>query len=144
MSGRTRFLFAAATLVAAAFLAGLPLAPIGLAAPEHAAYKETIPGTNVSFDMLPIPAGTFMMGSPPTEAGRDKDEGPQVKVQLAAFWMEKCETTWDLYDLYWKDEQLNKPTKQDPIPHPGYPDVLTRPTEPYSDETFGHPREGHP
>ena len=26
-------------------------------------YTETIPGTQVSFDMVPIPAGTFLMGS---------------------------------------------------------------------------------
>src|SRR5205823_4948084 len=88
--------------------AGASAATAGRAAPavEHAAYRETIPGSNISFDMVPIPAGTFMMGSPRGEADRDNDEGPQVKVQLAAFWMEKCETTWDMYDLYWKDENL--------------------------------------
>jgi formylglycine-generating enzyme required for sulfatase activity len=145
MTGRTPFLLAACLLLASA-LAIFPEPPAGRAAPtvEHAAYKETIPGSNVSFDMVPIPAGTFTMGSPDAEVGHEKDEAPQVKVQLAAFWMEKCETTWDMYDLYWKDENLQKPTKQDPIPHPGYPDILTRPTEPYSDETFGHAREGHP
>src|SRR4051794_28952208 len=53
-----------------------------------------------SFEMLPIPGGTFMMGSPESEKGRSADEGPQVKVQVGPFWMAKVETTWDLYDLY--------------------------------------------
>jgi formylglycine-generating enzyme required for sulfatase activity len=108
------------------------------------AYRTNIPGTQASYGMVPIPSGEFAMGSPETESGREKDEGPQVKVQLSAFWMMKTESSWDMYDLFWKDESLAKPTKQDAIPHPGFPDILTRPTEPYSDETFGHAREGHP
>ena len=34
------------------------------------AYKESIPGTDVSFEMVPIPAGSFLMGSPESEADR--------------------------------------------------------------------------
>jgi formylglycine-generating enzyme required for sulfatase activity len=30
-----------------------------------------------------VPAGEFLMGSPETEAGRDRDEGPQVLVQFS-------------------------------------------------------------
>ncbi len=35
-------------------------------------YVETIPGTDVKFEMIPIPGGTFEMGSPPArgEEGR--------------------------------------------------------------------------
>jgi formylglycine-generating enzyme required for sulfatase activity len=33
--------------------------------------------------MIVVPAGTFTMGSPNTEVGRDKDEGPQHKVTFA-------------------------------------------------------------
>jgi formylglycine-generating enzyme required for sulfatase activity len=33
--------------------------------------------------MIVVPAGTFTMGSPNTEEGRDKDEGPQHKVTFA-------------------------------------------------------------
>src|SRR6201999_2910024 len=39
-------------------------------------YIENIPGTDVSFEMIPIPGGEFQMGSPPKEAHRKKDEGP--------------------------------------------------------------------
>ena len=36
---------------------------------EMKAYVESIPGTDLKFDMVPIPGGTFVMGSPP-ERGR--------------------------------------------------------------------------
>src|SRR5262249_34655709 len=34
-------------------------------------------------EMIVVPAGEFMMGSPPSERGRNPDEGPQRKVTLA-------------------------------------------------------------
>src|SRR4051812_2777285 len=42
-------------------------------------YVEKIPGTDVTFQMIPIPGGEFLMGSPAGEAERSKDEGPQVR-----------------------------------------------------------------
>ena len=41
----------------------------GFAGAAAAAYTETIPNTKVTFDMVPIPTGTFTMGSE-SEAGR--------------------------------------------------------------------------
>src|SRR3954470_8669422 len=41
-------------------------------------YVEKIPGTDVTFEMIPVPGGEYLMGSPPGEANRSKDEGPQV------------------------------------------------------------------
>ncbi|MBM3839834.1 MAG: formylglycine-generating enzyme family protein, partial [Verrucomicrobia bacterium] len=41
-----------------------------------------------------IPPGTFMLGSPPEEADRGLDEGPQVKATIDhGFWMGQCEVT---------------------------------------------------
>jgi formylglycine-generating enzyme required for sulfatase activity len=37
--------------------------------------------------MVQIPAGSFLMGSPPWEAGRNSGEGPQHEVTLQDFWM---------------------------------------------------------
>jgi formylglycine-generating enzyme required for sulfatase activity len=93
--------------------------------------------------MIPIPAGTFVMGSPAGEKERGDDEGPQHPVQVGAFWMAKLETTWNLYDQYWKDEKLTEGDKRrdDPVVTS---DALTRPTPPYDDETFGHGRDGKP
>ena len=63
-------------------------------------YTEKISGTDVTFDMVPIPGGTFKMGSPAGEKGRKNDEGPQVEVKLEPFWMEKHEVTWNEYSLW--------------------------------------------
>lgn len=44
--------------------------------------------------MVPIPAGTFTMGSPPGEVGRNADEGPQTHVTLTkAFWLGRHKVT---------------------------------------------------
>jgi formylglycine-generating enzyme required for sulfatase activity len=106
-------------------------------------YTETIPGSQVKFDMLPIPGGPFEMGSPPGEKGRSPDEGPQHPVTIRPFWMGKTEVTWDEYDLYWKvEEDAQRPKSTSPRDKEA--DAVTRPTPPYADETFGHGREGQP
>ena len=46
--------------------------------------------------LLPIPAGTFMMGSPGTEPNRDSDE-TQHSVTLSGFFMGKYEVTQEQY-----------------------------------------------
>ena len=49
-----------------------------------------------SMEFVWIPAGTFMMGSPDSEKGRDKDEGPVHEVKISAgFWLGKYEVTQD-------------------------------------------------
>jgi formylglycine-generating enzyme required for sulfatase activity len=63
-------------------------------------YTETIPGTEVSFEMMPIPGGEFLLGSPPDEAGRADDEGPQVRLKVDPFWIGKCEVTWAEYHAF--------------------------------------------
>ncbi len=63
-------------------------------------YPVTIPGTSVTFEMVPIPGGKFKMGSPEMEGGREDNEGPQFDVQVAPFWMGKFEITWAEYRQY--------------------------------------------
>lgn len=63
-------------------------------------YTEKIPGTNVAFEMIPIPGGEFLMGSPAGEKGSGEDESPQVTVQVAPSWVGKCEVTWAEYQSY--------------------------------------------
>src|SRR5947207_827373 len=90
-----------AKAASAAFFALLPAAaqpPKKLPEMEtgtHKNYTETIPDTKVSFDMVAIPGGTFLMGSPESEKGRSDDEGPQHAVKVRPFWMGKTEVTWD-------------------------------------------------
>ena len=50
-------------------------------------------------EMVVIPAGAFVMGSPESEAGRDRDEGPQHSVTIARpFAAGKYEVTFDEWD----------------------------------------------
>ena len=73
-------------------------------------FTEKLPDGKVTFDMLPIPAGTFTMGSPATEPNRKLDEGPQRSVRINAFWMGRTEVTWSEFERYampWK--HVNKP-----------------------------------
>ncbi|MEM8945192.1 MAG: formylglycine-generating enzyme family protein [Planctomycetota bacterium] len=63
-------------------------------------YVERIPGTEVTFEMIPVPGGEFLMGSPEGEPDRHSDEGPQVLVQVAPCWVAKCEVSWAEYKAY--------------------------------------------
>ncbi len=55
-------------------------------------YSEDL-GDSVKLDMVKIPAGSFLMGSPNKEHGRNKNEGPQHKVAVPEFYIGKFEIT---------------------------------------------------
>jgi formylglycine-generating enzyme required for sulfatase activity len=56
-------------------------------------------GNNVKMRLVLIPAGTFTMGSPATEAGRSGDEGPQHEVIISKpFYMGVYEVTQEQYE----------------------------------------------
>jgi formylglycine-generating enzyme required for sulfatase activity len=96
--------------------------------------------------MVAIKSGEFVMGSPEGEAKRKDDEGPQQKVKVKPFWMGKCEVTWDEYLPYMiTDVGRNKNgSKQKPNPADGIADVITQPTTPYTEMSFGMGTEGFP
>ncbi len=48
-------------------------------------YTVTIPGTELKFEMIPIPGGEFLMGSPDSEPGHQPTEGPQIRVKTRPF-----------------------------------------------------------
>ena len=103
---------------------------------EMKPYAETIPGTSVTFDMVPLAGGTFRMGSPPGEPGRNADEGPPHEVAIRPFWIGKHEVTWSEYDKFWLDTSVVQASYAAEIKAAGV-DALTRPTPPYADESFG-------
>jgi formylglycine-generating enzyme required for sulfatase activity len=124
----------------------IPLAGRGTPAPSAAAmapYVETIPGTNVTFAMVPLAGGRFRMGSPADEAGRLEDEGPSHEVTVRPFWMSAREVTWDEYDKFWLDEHVPAASTAAEIRAAGV-DGLTRPTPPYADESFGYGKGKQP
>jgi formylglycine-generating enzyme required for sulfatase activity len=109
-------------------------------------YTNTIPGTQVTYGMVPLPAGEFTMGSPAGEAGRNADEGPQHKVKLAPFWMGVCEVTWNEYELFmYKDEEwkFKNEIKTDPEVDK-VSELVSRPTKPYVEMSFGMGKDGYP
>ena len=110
------------------------------AAAAVAPYTETIPGTSVTFDMVPVPGGTFRMGSPASEPLRGDDEGPQVDVRVGPFWMGKLEVTWSEYDLY---AFAKRPSPTSGATPTGA-DAVSRPTPPYADESWGFGKDKQP
>jgi formylglycine-generating enzyme required for sulfatase activity len=50
-------------------------------------------GSGLTLELVRIPAGKFLMGSPADEAGRSDDEGPQREVNVGEFLMGKYEVT---------------------------------------------------
>jgi formylglycine-generating enzyme required for sulfatase activity len=110
-------------------------------------YSVTIPGTDVKYDMVPIPAGEFVMGSPASEKGHKDDEAPQHKVKIEAFWMEKCEVTWNEFELfmYPDEEKKSRATKGGSNPETDkVSDAVAHPTQPYVEMSFGMGKDGFP
>ena len=111
----------------------------GPASAEMNPYKMTIPQTTVDFEMVPIPGGEFTMGTAESEKGRRKDEGPQHKVKIDPFWMEKYEVTWDEYRLFMFAKLSGETPGAD-----GLVDAISRPTRPYVEMSFGMGINGYP
>jgi len=113
---------------------------------EMKAYREVISDTKVGFDMVPIPGGRFVMGSPAKEPGRSKSETPQRKVQIEPFWMGKCEVTWRQYDLWAAglEQELRKDDDSKNAERNRLADAITGPSKPYTDMTFGMGKRERP
>ena len=59
-------------------------------------FKEDL-GNNITLEMVQIPAGSFMMGSPASEKGRRESESPQHQVNVPGFSMGKFVVTQEQY-----------------------------------------------
>ncbi|MBN1349024.1 SUMF1/EgtB/PvdO family nonheme iron enzyme [candidate division KSB1 bacterium] len=70
------------------------------------ANNQSIDKPNIEF--VDIPAGTFMMGSPASENGRNDDE-IQHEVTLSSFKMSKYTVTFEQYDLFCDATGRHKP-----------------------------------
>jgi len=58
--------------------------------------KETITVNGISFNMISIPSGEFLMGSLPNEPDSFDNERPQRRVVISAFQMGETEVTQGL------------------------------------------------
>jgi len=137
-------------------LAGALLTLVGLAVAADTSsqlsksYIETITTSDnrtISFEMVLIPGGSFLMGSPDSEAGRQEQEGPQYPVKLDAFYLCTTETTLDLFLWYYqetvcenKDALAKEKAKAGGM---GGVNAITGATPVYGDMTMGY-GEKHP
>ncbi|MFM7207656.1 MAG: formylglycine-generating enzyme family protein [Planctomycetaceae bacterium] len=102
------------------------------------AYDETIPGSSVTFRMIPVRGGTFRLGSPESEPGRVTDEGPQVEVRVEPFWIGRCEVTWAEYKRYMAAFEVfraMRAAKIRPITADNEADAVTAPSALYDPTT---------
>ncbi|MBM3760622.1 MAG: formylglycine-generating enzyme family protein [Acidobacteria bacterium] len=97
-------------------------------------YKAAIPGTDVPYEMVPIPAGKFKMGN-----NAVKDESPEHEVSIEAFWMAPREVTWNEYRLFMFANLSGEETGANIAV-----DAVSRPTKPYVEMSFGMGIEGYP
>lgn len=89
-------------------------------------YTETIAGTAVTFDMVPVAGGVVTVPDPEAP-----DESRTVEV--ASFWIGKTEVTWDELDVWMLGLDV-EPAQRSGI------DAESRPSRPYGapDRGFGH------
>ncbi len=105
-------------------------------------FTERVPGTGISFDMLPIPGGVFAMGSPDNEPGRSDNEGPVRDVEVSPFFMLETEVTWDMYMTFLRETMSEGRTDAgayvaDAAGGAGGVDAISGPTPPW-----GNPDQG--
>jgi formylglycine-generating enzyme required for sulfatase activity len=89
--------------------------------PAAQGFRETIPGSTVSFEMVPVAGGPVTVG------------GEQVGVE--PFFIQRTEATWDMYDLF----QLNTDASD-----PGGVDATARPSQPYGAPDYNWGHAGYP
>ena len=71
-------------------------------------------GELVGLDMILIPAGTFLMGSPEDEPDRSDDEGPQHDVRVSSFFMGRYPVTQAQWRFVAGLTQVNRELDLDP------------------------------
>lgn len=98
-------------------------------------YDQAITGTALAIKMVPIPGGTFTMGSTDQDKNAQKNETPPRKVSISPFWMGVYEITHDQFDPFFNDENT---------PANSQVDAITRPSPQYIDLSWGMGKEGYP
>ncbi|NEO13030.1 MAG: formylglycine-generating enzyme family protein [Moorea sp. SIO3F7] len=71
-------------------------------------------GNGVELEMVAIPEGSFIMGSPETEEGHTNDESPQHRVTVKSFFMGKYPVTQAQWQAVAALPQVNRELEPDP------------------------------
>jgi formylglycine-generating enzyme required for sulfatase activity/cytochrome c553 len=69
--------------------------PVPAVWPEFHPYTEKVPGTAIQIEMVPIPGGKMVLGSPNDEPGRENTDLPKKEVTIKPFFMAKFEISWE-------------------------------------------------
>jgi formylglycine-generating enzyme required for sulfatase activity len=85
-------------------------------------YAENL-GRNVILEMVAIPGGTFMMGSPETEEERYGSESPQHRVTVAPFFMGKYPITQEQYEAVMGNNPSDFKGKKRPVEQVSWDDA---------------------
>jgi formylglycine-generating enzyme required for sulfatase activity len=81
-------------------------------------------GNGVLLEMVEIPGGTFMMGSPANEAERGSDENPQRQVTVPSFSMGKYELTQAQYQAIMGNNPANFKGNNRPVENVSWDDAV--------------------
>ncbi len=85
------------------------LHPYSFCFPFHAfgpgiqALRAGIPDSQVKFKMIPVPAGTFTIGSPNQKPDETRMKALKKKYSIEAFWMGEHEVTFAEWDAFFKN-----------------------------------------
>jgi len=101
-------------------------APVEPAVAQMESYTETVSGTLVSFEMVPVSGGVVSLS---TDAGADS-------ILVSPFWIGRTEVTWDLYDVF--AFRLDVPREERRF------DATARPSRPYGAPDWGFGHQGYP
>ncbi|WP_375341956.1 formylglycine-generating enzyme family protein [Okeania sp. SIO3B5] len=83
--------------------------------PVSARQKIEDLGNGIKLEMVYIPGGNFLMGSPENEQGRSSDESPQHQVTLQPFYMSKYPITQEQYQAITRENPSHFKGKSRPV-----------------------------
>jgi sulfatase modifying factor 1 len=104
-------------------------------------YTETVTskrGESISFEMVGVPGGTFVMGSPKDQVGSEDNERPPHKVHVAPFYLCATETTLELFQAYYEETMDAAKSDASANGNRDNLDAITGPTPVYGDMTMGY------
>jgi len=88
--------------------------------------RDSVPGALFAFELVQVSGGSVVV------PGRS---GPET-VAVATFWIGRTEVTWELYDLFRLDENVERDR--------GGRDAIGRPSRPYGAPDYGFGHQGYP
>src|SRR5687768_10095451 len=95
-------------------------------------YTEKVPGTLVTFEMLPLPTGTLAV------AGND---GTPRQVEVKRFWIARTEATFDEVDAFRLGLEFADDVRNDRMAR--LVDAKARPSSPYHNPACGFGQQGY-